>query len=141
MGKQKETITQNIIGLSAVIVGSIATVMRVFDGVTDPPIGVLIDRTDTRFGKFRPFMMAGCLIVAGALIAIFHCPENIGVTGGYIFTTLFYAIYVIGYTFHTTCTRAAQAVLTKSPKQRPLFAVFNSGFNAILKFDIVHRMA
>lgn len=124
--------TQNIIGLSAVIVGIIATVMRVFDGVTDPPIGVLIDRTDTRFGKFRPFMMAGCLIVAGALIAIFHCPENIGVTGGYIFTTLFYAIYVIGYTFQTTCTRAAQAVLTKSPKQRPLFAVFNSGFNAIL---------
>lgn len=124
--------TQNILGLSAVIVGLIATVMRVFDGITDPPIGVLIDRTDTRFGKFRPYMMAGCVIVVLALIAIFHTPASLGVTGGYAFTTIFYAVYVIGYTFQTTCTRAAQAVLTKNPKQRPMFAVFNSGFNAIL---------
>ena len=124
--------TQNILGLSAVVVGMIATSMRIFDGVTDPPIGILIDRTRTRFGKFRPFMLIGCLITASALMAIFNCPTNLGVKGGYIYTTIFYAIYIIGYTFQTTCTRAAQAVITKDPKQRPLFAVFNGGFNAIL---------
>lgn len=124
--------TQNILGLSAVVVGLIATLMRVFDGVTDPPIGILIDRTKTRFGKFRPFMLLGCLLTAGAIIAIFNCPADIGVTGGYIYTTLFYVVYVLGYTFQTTCTRAAQAVLTKDPKQRPMFAVFNGGFNAAL---------
>ncbi|MEG0877893.1 MAG: MFS transporter [Oscillospiraceae bacterium] len=124
--------TQNILGLSAVVVGLIATLMRVFDGVTDPPIGVLIDRTDSKFGRFRPYMLIGCVIVALSIIAIFNAPANLGVMGGYIYTTLFYAVYVIGYTFQTTCTRAAQAVLTKDPKQRPLFAVFNGGFNAIL---------
>lgn len=124
--------TQNILGLSAVVVGLIATIMRIFDGITDPPIGILIDRTETRFGKFRPYMMLGCLIVAGSMIAIFNTPTNLGITGGYIFTTLFYVVYIIGYTFQTTCTRAAQSVLTKDPKQRPMFAVFNGGFNAIL---------
>lgn len=124
--------TQNILGLSAVVVGLIATLMRVFDGITDPPIGILIDRTETKYGKFRPFMLLGCLIVAGSVIAIFNTPASLGVTGGYVYTTLFYIIYVIGYTFQTTCTRAAQAVLTKDPKQRPLFAVFNGGFNAVL---------
>lgn len=124
--------TQNILGLSAVAVGMIATFMRIFDGITDPPIGILIDRTETRFGKFRPFMMIGCLIVGGSMIAIFNTPTTLGVTGGYVFTTLCYVVYVIGYTFQTTCTRAAQAVLTKDPKQRPLFAVYNGGFNAIL---------
>ena len=124
--------TQNILGLSAVVVGMVATLMRVFDGITDPPIGVLIDRTNTKFGRFRPFMMAGCILVALSQIAIFNTPASFGVQGGYIFTTLAYVVYVLGYTFQTTCTRAAQAILTKNPKQRPMFAVWNSGFNAIL---------
>lgn len=124
--------SQNLLGLSAVIVGFIATIMRIFDGITDPPIGILVDRTNTRFGKFRPYIILGCLITGSALIAIFNSPLNLGTTGSYIYTTFFYSIYVIGYTFQTTCTRAAQAILTKDPKQRPLFAVFNGGFNAIL---------
>lgn len=124
--------TQNMLGLSAVVVGLIATFMRVFDGVTDPPIGILIDKTETRFGKFRPYMMIGAIVVGLSIIGIFNTPQNLGVTGSYIYTTALYAVYVIGYTFQTTCTRAAQAVLTKDPKQRPLFAVFNGGFNAIL---------
>src|SRR5699024_4116404 len=37
----------------------------------------------------------------------------------------FYAIYVIGYTFQTSVTRAGQTALTNDPKQRPLFTVFN----------------
>lgn len=124
--------SQNILGLSAVIVGMIATIMRVFDGVTDPIIGVLIDKTNTKFGKFRPYMILGCIIVIISLIAIFNAPKNLSIKGSYIYTTIFYTVYIIGYTFQTTCTRAAQAVLTKDPKQRPLFGVFNSGFNAIL---------
>ena len=124
--------TQNILGLSAVVVGMIATLMRIFDGVTDPPIGVLIDKTDTRFGRFRPYMGMGCLIVVVAIVALFHAPTSLSIKGGYIYTTIIYAVYIIGYTFQTTCTRAAQTILTKDPKQRPLFAVFNGGFNAVL---------
>lgn len=66
--------TQNILGLSAVVVGLIATVMRVFDGITDPPIGLLIDKTETRFGKFRPYMLAGALIVGLSMVGIFNAP-------------------------------------------------------------------
>lgn len=124
--------TQNILGLSAVVVGMIATFMRAFDGVTDPPIGILIDRTNTKFGKVRPYILLGCLIISGTMVAIFNCPASLSVTGKYVYTTIFYAIYIIGYTFQGTCTRASQAILTRDPKQRPLFAVFNGGFNAIL---------
>lgn len=124
--------TQNILGLSAVAVGMIATFMRAFDGVTDPPIGILIDRTNTKFGKVRPYILLGCLIISGSMVAIFNCPASLSVTGKYAYTAIFYAIYIIGYTFQGTCTRASQAILTRDPKQRPLFAVFNGGFNAIL---------
>ncbi len=124
--------SQNILGLSAVVLGFIATAMRICDGLIDPTIGVLIDKTNTKFGKFRPHMIIGCVVTALSVAAIFYCPPSLGELGCYIFTTVFYLIYIVGYSFQTTCTRAAQAVLTKDPKQRPLFAVFNSGFNAVL---------
>ncbi|MEF9976551.1 MAG: MFS transporter, partial [Oscillospiraceae bacterium] len=128
--------TQNILGLSAGVVGLIATLMRVFDGVTDPPIGVLIDRTDSKFGRFRPYMLIGCVIVALSIIAIFNAPANLGVMGGYIYTTLFYAVYVIGYTFQTACTKAAQACLTNDPSQRPLFTRFDSSYMLLMSTGV-----
>ena len=44
-----------IAGLMVTVVGFILTAMRMFDGVTDPIVGFLIDKTDGKFGKFRPF--------------------------------------------------------------------------------------
>ena len=47
------------------------TLMRVFDAVTDPIIGALMDRTSTRIGKFRPFMIIGSAIMAVSVIALY----------------------------------------------------------------------
>ena len=44
----------------------------------------------------------------------------------YVCFVLFYALYVIGYTFQTACTRSGQTCLTNDPKQRPLFTIFNT---------------
>ena len=42
--------------LSPVLIGIMMTSFRIFDGITDPIIGFIIDKTDTKFGKFKPFM-------------------------------------------------------------------------------------
>jgi len=44
----------------------------------------------------------------------------------YVLYILFYALYVIGYTFQTACTRSGQTCITNDPKQRPLFTIFNT---------------
>ncbi|MGN1002949.1 MAG: MFS transporter [Oscillospiraceae bacterium] len=119
--------TQNVLGLMAVVVGAIATLMRVFDGVTDPLIGYMLDKTNTRFGRFRPYMLTGCLVMCACILAIFHAPQGMSKTGAYVYTTVFYVIYILGYTCQTTVTKAAQAVITNDPKQRPLY----SGFEAL----------
>ena len=46
-----------VLGLALMFATTMVTVMRLFDAVTDPIIGALIDRTSTRFGKFRPYMV------------------------------------------------------------------------------------
>lgn len=76
--------TQNILGLSGVIVGMIATSMRIFDGITDPIIGFFLDKTDGKFGKFRPFMLIGNLIIISCMLAIFNTPHGLTENGRYI---------------------------------------------------------
>ena len=124
--------TQNILGLSSVLVGIIATMMRLFDGITDPIIGYFIDKTNGRFGKFRPFMFVGNIIIVSSLFAIFNTPLALSQMGRYVWTTLFYVVYIIGYTFQTACTKGGQVVLTNDPKQRPLFSIFDTIYNTII---------
>lgn len=123
--------TQNVLGLAASVVGIIATLMRVWDGVTDPIIGLVIDKTSTRFGKFRPFIAASFFLMSIPMIFLFNTPEEWGTVAKYAYTAVLYAIYIIGYTFQTVSTRAAQAILTKDPKQRPLFAQFQMITNGV----------
>ena len=51
------TFCTEALNLNVVVVGVVMTAMRLFDGITDPIIGNIIDRTETRFGKFRPFLV------------------------------------------------------------------------------------
>ncbi|HMQ50718.1 MAG TPA: MFS transporter [Anaerolineae bacterium] len=124
--------TQNVLGLAAATVGLIATIMRIFDGVTDPIIGFAIDRTDGKFGKFRPYMLSGNIIMFIAILLLFTTDPTGSSTFKYVYTAAMYALYVIGYTFQTACTKSAQAALTDDPKQRPLFTLFDAIYNAIL---------
>ncbi|MGL5313921.1 MAG: MFS transporter [Peptostreptococcaceae bacterium] len=123
---------QNVLGLMAAIIGVAITGMRIFDGITDPVIGYFIDRTEGKFGKFRPFMFIGNIIIVASMYLIFAVAPTLNQSIKFPMLMLFYIIYVIGYTFQTACTKAAQSVLTNDPKQRPMFAMFDGIYNAIL---------
>ena len=114
--------TQNVLGLSAIVIGMIATSMRIFDGITDPLLAFFVDKTNGKFGRFRPYILLGNILLLGCMIAIFNCPLTLSTQGRYLWTTIFYAFYIIGYTMQTIATKAAQSVLTNNPKQRPIFS-------------------
>ena len=122
------TFGENILGLVG-FASIMVTMMRLFDAITDPIIGALMDKTNTKFGKFRPFMVIGNTIMAVSVIVLYVFTPMIPDTmmwARYAAFTGLYAVWVIGYTFQTSVTRAAQAVLTNDPKQRPLFTIFNT---------------
>ena len=56
------------------------TIMRICDAITDPIIGALMDRTSTKFGKFRPFMVIGNLIMAASILALYCLTPQIPAT-------------------------------------------------------------
>ena len=118
-----------VLGLAMLFASFMVTGMRVFDAITDPIIGALMDKTNTKFGKFRPFMVIGNGIMAVSVLLLYVLTPLVPADLmwlRYVLFVLLYAVWVIGYTFQTSVTRSAQAVLTNDPKQRPLFTVFNT---------------
>lgn len=123
------TFGNKVLGLAMVFASFMVTGMRVFDAITDPIIGAMMDKTNGRFGKFRPFMVIGNVVMAISVIVLYCVTPLIPANMMWLRYTAFivlYAVWVIGYTFQTSVTRAGQAVLTNDPKQRPLFTIFNT---------------
>ena len=123
------TFGSKVLALSMIFASVMVTGMRLFDAITDPIIGALMDRTNGKFGKFRPFMVIGNLIMAVSILVLYCLTPLIPATmmwARYAMFVALYAVWVIGYTFQTSCTRSGQTVLTNDPKQRPLFTIFNT---------------
>lgn len=133
------------VGVITVIATSFSTIMRIWDGVTDPFVGLILDKTNGKFGKNRPFIVIGNIILAGTSWLLFNVTHLIGETKlievdgimvqdptapssiwRLIFFVVVSAIYYIGYTCQCVVTKSAQSCMTNDPKQRPLFSIFDS---------------
>lgn len=86
------TFCTEALNLNVVVVGVVMTAMRLFDGITDPIIGNIIDRTETRFGKFRPFLVIGSAILLGASFAIYVGSFAIPQSFRMVWVVLWYAV-------------------------------------------------
>lgn len=121
-----------IVGASVVFAGTISTVMRMWDGVTDPFIGFIVDKTNSKFGKNRPFIVIGNLILMVTSFIIFKVTPMLPMVARIPFYIIMYMLYIIGYTCQCVVTKSAQTCMTNDPEQRPLFAIFDSIYNTVV---------
>ena len=120
------------VGVGVVLASTIIMNMRIWDGVTDPFIGYVVDKTDSKFGKNRPFMLIGNIILAVFSFLIVHVTHKVPESSRLLVFIILYMIYIIGYTFQCVVTKSAQTCLTNDPKQRPMFTIFDGIYNTIL---------
>ena len=118
-----------IIGVSVVFAGSFVTVMRIWDGVTDPFVGMMVDKTNTKFGKNRPFILIGNAVLFLTTLLMFRVVPNLSSAVRFPVFLVIYLIYIVGYTCQCVVTKSAQTCLTNDPKQRPVFAMFDTVYN------------
>ena len=72
---------QDILGVSAIAMGVILMAARVFDAFNDPIMGVIVAKTRTKWGKFRPWLMIGTITNAVVLFVMFAAPPTLDVKG------------------------------------------------------------
>ena len=116
-------------GISALLVGTLMTLARIFDGVTDPLISMLVDKINTKYGKIRIFMSAGWLIESVSLLCLYDWAA--GKTNSVILFLVFYLLYYIGYTLQNISGQMLSPVITNDPKQRPMVGVWTTIYNYI----------
>lgn len=119
----------NSIGLNAGIVGSLIAVSKLFDGVTDVFFGAMIDKTNTKMGKARPWMFYGYFGCALTLIGIFAIPVNLGETAQYAWFFITYTLLnAVFYTANNIAYSALTSLVTKSSKERVQMGSFRFMF-------------
>lgn len=107
------------IGLNSGVVGTLIFVSKFFDGVSDIFFGSLIDKTKTKMGKARPWMLYGYFGCALCLIAIFCIPVDMGKTAQYAWFFIAYTVLNAGfYTANNIAYSALTALITKNNHER-----------------------
>ena len=109
----------NTVGLNPGIVGSLIAASKFFDGVTDVFFGAMIDKTKTRLGKARPWMLYGYIGCAVTLAAIFAIPVDLGKTAQYAWFFIAYTLLnAVFYTANNIAYSALTALVTKNSRER-----------------------
>lgn len=89
---------QDILGVNAITMGIILMAARVFDAFNDPIMGVIVAKTRTRFGKFRPWLMIGTLTNAVILYLMFAAPPALDGAGLVAYAAVTYVLWGVTYT-------------------------------------------
>jgi len=89
---------QDLLGVSAIAMGVILMAARVFDAFNDPIMGVIVAKTKTRWGKFRPWLLIGTLTNAVVLFLMFSAPPAMDAKGLVAYAAITYILWGVTYT-------------------------------------------
>lgn len=107
------------VGLASGIVGTLIAVSKLFDGFTDIFFGSLIDKTHSRLGKARPWMIYGYIGCAITLVACFAVPAGMGKFAQYTWFFIAYTLLNgVFYTANNIAYSALTSLITKNSKER-----------------------
>lgn len=117
----------DVYGIPAAAAGTMFLVTRMFDAVNDPVMGLVADRTNTRWGKFRPYLVL-MAIPYGVLGYIMFTGPDFGPTGKLIFAYVTYTLMMMAYTAINIPYSALMGVMTSNSRERTILASYRFVF-------------
>ena len=113
----------DIFGLAPIAVGTMMVVLRTFDAVVDPVVGVIADRTNSRWGKFRPYLLWGA-IPYGVIGYVMFLNPNLTQHGRLVYAYVTYGAFWIAYAALNIPYSALMGVMSPSSEQRTSLSTF-----------------
>lgn len=107
----------DVFGINPAAVGLLLLVARFSDGVSDIAMGIIGDRTNTKYGKFRPWIL-WTAIPLGVILSLLFMSPNLGPTGKIIYAYTTYILFTLVYTANNIPYGALMAVMTGDDKER-----------------------
>lgn len=113
----------DVFGLSAAAMGTMLLVTRIFDAVNDPIMGVIADRTNTRWGKFRPYIAVLAIPLAIGGVLAFTTPD-FSDTGMLVYAYVTYSLLIVLYTAVNVPYAALMGVITPNSMERQTVSTY-----------------
>lgn len=114
-------------GVSAASVGVIMLISRVFDGVSDLIMGNIVDRTRSRFGKARPWILRMCIPFAVSGVLLFSVPAGWASNAKLVYVFITYnLVSTVIYTAINVPYSSLNALMTQDPYERSVLSVFRN---------------
>lgn len=113
---------QDVLGLGATFVGLILMIARIFDAVNDPFMGVVVAKTRSRWGRFRPWLFSGTILNAVVLYALFAAPD-LSEAGLMVYFTIVYILWGVTYTMMDIPYWSMIPAVTKTSVERENLSV------------------
>lgn len=126
----------DICGIDAWVVGVLFLVTRIWDSLLDPVVGLLCDRTSSRWGTFRPWLLWGALPFGALGVLTFYMPEW-GTGGKVVYATVTYSLMMIVYSSVNVPYAALLGVMSADPHERTVLAAFRMTFAAAGSMAVV----
>lgn len=112
-----------VLGISATFIGVLFMVARIFDAMNDPFMGIVVEKTNTRWGKFRPWLLIGTVLSAISLFLMFAVPRSLSGTSLLVYTSIAYIIWCTTYTLMDIPYWSMIPAITESGKDRENISV------------------
>jgi glucuronide carrier protein len=113
----------DVVGIAATTVGTLFLVVRVFDGFADLFAGRLVDRTNTRWGRFRPYLLFAAVPLLLLNIAVFTVPD-LGDAGSLVYAYLTYMAFGLAYSLVNIPYGSLATAMTQEPVERSKLATY-----------------
>lgn len=120
----------DVMGISPIIGGTIFMTARLVDAFTDPLMGIIADRTNSRWGKYRPYVIIGAPIFSALFIGMFIVPD-IAIAGRIIYAYTIYILFSLGRTVVQIAYMSMTALVSPDPVKRGRWAAYKQGLGLI----------
>lgn len=118
----------NIFGLSLAHAGTLVLVTKLYDAVSDPVMGLIADRTNTRWGKYRPYLLWIAIPFAIAGVLAFFTPQTDNYTFKHVYAYVTYILMMTVYTAINVPYGAMLGVMTDDSREKSVFSSFRMFF-------------
>lgn len=117
-------------GLAPAAIGVMFLITKLIDAFTDPMMGLVADRTRTRWGRYRPYILFASLPLAVSMVLIFSAPEDMGGTALLIWAYATYSLCMLAFTAANVPYGALLGVISPSSKMRSSVTAYRMFFSA-----------